>query len=649
MKNNIIKLNNCMILAKTFDQNSLLRFISDFCLENKIANREIASILQAREDQSSTGFEHGIAIPHCRSPYIEQTSVLLIKLKQAIDWNVLDRQKTNLFFVLLVAEKEQGDYIDILGMISSLLLDQNFILTLNKSTSPVDLFQIFQQRLQDSKQQQSTMMENDKPFYVAIIACTYGLAHTYLAEQRLITIAKKMNINLKIETYGVKGNLNKITEEDLAQAKGVLIAVDKELDLSYVKHNNIVYQRTIDVVKKPEKGLNELINNQGQNNWIKFKINSYRYSSYASSKAFNYLHIFSILFGILIYLKITIPSLQNNIFINTNLLIFQCASIIAPCLFGMLLSYLILNRNELVAGLIGAIIIGYSIYYVIFQQQGGIGIFGAVVITIAFSYLYKFLLYFDHFLFKKHDLLFNGFKFFLKLLLGFSLLIIMYFGMDYFIISDKWIFDNFYYYNNRYWWFRWIIAFLFLVGMVWDLGGPINKWTLMFSGIIFYNSIARLNGLAQNLTQIYFIITPLTATTLAISLPPACAWMRGIYGFKLLDDNEKKAWKEAYVGMLRCISEKFYFYKIHYKVRSQVANWLTCLFLAFLIAFFNLQFFGGFGNILGAVFGFSMSDYFGFGNITFLIVILATLIVGGFIHLICYWPQANLQQGEGRN
>jgi len=44
----------------------------------------------AREEQSATGLPGGIAIPHCRSPYVETASIGFARLNPAVDFGAPD-------------------------------------------------------------------------------------------------------------------------------------------------------------------------------------------------------------------------------------------------------------------------------------------------------------------------------------------------------------------------------------------------------------------------------------------------------------------------------------------------------------------------------------------------------------------------------
>ena len=64
---------------------------------------------------------------------------------------------------------------------------------------------------------------------VGISACTVGIAHTYLAQQKLEDAAKKAGDEVKIETQGTIGVENELTPEEIAAADIVILAVDVKI------------------------------------------------------------------------------------------------------------------------------------------------------------------------------------------------------------------------------------------------------------------------------------------------------------------------------------------------------------------------------------------------------------------------------------
>lgn len=64
---------------------------------------------------------------------------------------------------------------------------------------------------------------------LAVTSCPVGIAHTYMAAANLKKAAKKYGVDIKIETQGAKGPENVITEEDVKNASGAIIASDVKI------------------------------------------------------------------------------------------------------------------------------------------------------------------------------------------------------------------------------------------------------------------------------------------------------------------------------------------------------------------------------------------------------------------------------------
>lgn len=61
---------------------------------------------------------------------------------------------------------------------------------------------------------------------IGIAACTAGIAHTYIAKEKLITAAKNAGHNIHIETQGTIGVQDEIPDELIESADIVILAID---------------------------------------------------------------------------------------------------------------------------------------------------------------------------------------------------------------------------------------------------------------------------------------------------------------------------------------------------------------------------------------------------------------------------------------
>lgn len=61
---------------------------------------------------------------------------------------------------------------------------------------------------------------------VAVTACPTGIAHTYMAAEKLEKTAKSLGHKIKVETQGAMGIENELSAAEIAAADVVLFAVD---------------------------------------------------------------------------------------------------------------------------------------------------------------------------------------------------------------------------------------------------------------------------------------------------------------------------------------------------------------------------------------------------------------------------------------
>jgi PTS system fructose-specific IIB component len=86
---------------------------------------------------------------------------------------------------------------------------------------------------------------------VGVTACTVGIAHTYIAQKKIETAAKKAGHNVKIETQGTIGIENPLTADEIAMADIVLLAADVKVTGERFAGKKVVKVATETAVKSP--------------------------------------------------------------------------------------------------------------------------------------------------------------------------------------------------------------------------------------------------------------------------------------------------------------------------------------------------------------------------------------------------------------
>ncbi|MFV0560343.1 MAG: PTS fructose transporter subunit IIB [Enterococcus sp.] len=64
---------------------------------------------------------------------------------------------------------------------------------------------------------------------VGVCACTVGIAHTYIAQEKLENTAKKLGYEIHVETQGTIGIENELTESQIQEADVVILAIDVKI------------------------------------------------------------------------------------------------------------------------------------------------------------------------------------------------------------------------------------------------------------------------------------------------------------------------------------------------------------------------------------------------------------------------------------
>lgn len=89
---------------------------------------------------------------------------------------------------------------------------------------------------------------------VGIAACTSGIAHTYIAKQKLVDAAKALGHEVHIETQGTIGTEDELRQEDIDNADIVIIAADIKVGgKERFKNKKVVEVPTSMVIKAPKK------------------------------------------------------------------------------------------------------------------------------------------------------------------------------------------------------------------------------------------------------------------------------------------------------------------------------------------------------------------------------------------------------------
>ncbi|HFV0240737.1 TPA: fructose-specific PTS transporter subunit EIIC [Streptococcus agalactiae] len=223
--------------------------------------------IMKREAQTSTGLGDGIAMPHSKNAAVKEATVLFAKSASGVDYEALDGQPTDLFFMIAAPDGANDTHLAALAELSKYLLKEGFADQLRQAKTPDDIIATFDsnsisQETVALQTVQSTSKGSD--YIVAVTACTTGIAHTYMEEEALKKKAAEMGVAIKVETNGASGVGNKLTSSDIARAKGVIIAADKAVEMDRFDGKPLVSRPVADGIKKSEDLINIILDNKAQ-------------------------------------------------------------------------------------------------------------------------------------------------------------------------------------------------------------------------------------------------------------------------------------------------------------------------------------------------------------------------------------------------
>lgn len=114
----------------------------------QISADEQGSILKAimkREDLGSTGIGRGVAVPHTKHPSVDRLVGTVGVSNAGVDFNSLDGEKVQLFFLLISPPDRPGDHLRALENISRQLRDDSFCKFLKQSKTAESIQQLLEE------------------------------------------------------------------------------------------------------------------------------------------------------------------------------------------------------------------------------------------------------------------------------------------------------------------------------------------------------------------------------------------------------------------------------------------------------------------------------------------------------------------------
>lgn len=214
-----------------------------------------------REESGSTAIGEGIAIPHAKSTGVKNAGLVAVTIPNGVDFQSLDGAPTNLIFMIAAPEKGENLHLEVLSRLSTFLMDDAFRQRLMDAKTPKAFRDIITEKESAELSNEASLQASTSTSarVLAVTACPTGIAHTFMAAEALEKSAKKLGYSIKVETNGSSGAKNVLTAEDIQAADGIIIAADKNVEMSRFNGKPVLRTKVADGIHKPDELIETII------------------------------------------------------------------------------------------------------------------------------------------------------------------------------------------------------------------------------------------------------------------------------------------------------------------------------------------------------------------------------------------------------
>lgn len=228
------------------------------CKSNNINNKqEYKKAIINRENMSTTGIGEGVAIPHAKTKAVDKACLAAAVCKDGIDYESFDESLTNLFFMIAAPDGANDIHLEVLSRLSTILMDEDFRNDLINASSIDEFLNLIDKKEQEkfSQQEKEDRKKNNLnyPQILAVTACPTGIAHTFMAAESLTKMGEKKGISIKVETNGSSGAKNILTKEEIEKATCIIVAADKQVEMSRFNGKKVIITKVSNGIHKAEE------------------------------------------------------------------------------------------------------------------------------------------------------------------------------------------------------------------------------------------------------------------------------------------------------------------------------------------------------------------------------------------------------------
>ena len=218
-----------------------------------------------RETEGTTGIGDGIAIPHGKCAAVKSPGLAAMVIPNGVEYEALDGEPVDLLFLIAAPNTKDNVHLDVLAKLSRLLMHEDFVSGLKAAKTPDEFLQICDKydTEEDAAEQPAAAAaaaSAGQKKILAVTACPTGIAHTYMAAEAIQKAAEAKGCWVKVETRGSSGAKNVITAQEIADADGVILAVDTKVPTDRFNGKKVITCQVSDGISKADQLVDRIIN-----------------------------------------------------------------------------------------------------------------------------------------------------------------------------------------------------------------------------------------------------------------------------------------------------------------------------------------------------------------------------------------------------
>ncbi|MED4641628.1 PTS fructose transporter subunit IIABC [Bacillus cereus] len=234
---------------------------------------------------------------------------------------------------------------------------------------------------------------------LAVTSCPNGIAHTYMAAENLQKTADKLGVQMKIETQGGIGVENELTEQDIREADGIIIAADRVVNKDRFVGKKLLVVGVQDGIRKPEELIQKVISGNVPIYHSQSKIVESNHQERKQNPIYRHLMNgvsfmvpFIVVGGLLIAIALTLGGEKTpgglvipdgSFWKNIEQIGGASFTFMVPILAGYI-AYSIADKPGLVPGMIGGYIAATGSFY---GSESGAGFLGGIIAGFLAGYI----------------------------------------------------------------------------------------------------------------------------------------------------------------------------------------------------------------------------------------------------------------------